>query len=254
MSLSVDQLRREVGEHRDKMARIRRSKAKQEAEYAEKQQELNALRTGIQQLETAEHREREIIEAFEAAIALLTERLPDTMTLAPAVDAVVEAPTDESEGLPSERETAAAVERQRAAQKWVMERAQELDMGTVTELWLERAEWVAQILRETDAPLRAYLIARQLQELLDVEVFNTAEKMVSTVLPILVRQGRVRPRDDGGAYPAWEAVPAEKASAGIGVDVYAYAGTTSRWKRAEELAPGAHVKVETNAVEHGKKR
>jgi hypothetical protein len=128
-------------------------------------------------------------------------------------------------------------------------------MSDISPTILERSNLIAQLLRESGA-MRQITIAEEIAPLM-AEVgeppikMGTAQAIVNDCLPVLYRCGRIRPVDiDQPRSTEWEATPSEIASAGLGVDIHDFAGTTTRWPGDSDKPPvGSHIHVDSSKFE-----
>lgn len=252
-NLSVDAIRREIGQARDRLAFLHRDQTKHQEMVEQLEAQLAANKTGLEGVIARIRHEERVIDALTTAASVLAEHMP-----APIPDIPAAAP---SEPKPVHERNAQGGNTPRCSprqqERRVFQRAEELDLTEVSDVVFERADWVAQLLVE-EGPMRQYQIAEHITQLLECKTI-TAQSIVSDCMPVLVRQGRVQVHEMGVGgserYAVWEAKPPEVASGGIGAPLDNYEGTTTRWPKDSQKPPvGSHITIETNPIEAGKNR
>jgi hypothetical protein len=251
MSLSVDAIRREIGERRDRLARLHRSADGYKHRIEEAERVLAEARTALESHQALIVHEDRAVEALQAAVAVLSERLPGPVPDVAELIAEPEPPSVASH--PHTGPRGGRPGRTVASPRWVIDRAEELDIDSVSPIIRERAEYVVMVLGERAEPMRQVEVAEVLAELMDCPRI-TAQGIVSDCMPYLFRQGRVRPVDPSAAMTPWELTPPERASGRLGVDVDNFSGKTTSWPVQSEQPKGQNVRIETQPFEGGKRR
>lgn len=265
MSLSVDAIRREMDEHRDKVVRLQQSEGNLRERIEQLEDHLARAQAELASTQGQIGHEKQVVEALQNAATLLAERLPGPLAApkiapapapAPEPGPKPESPQKPELGQKRHKLDPLTVDKRRperrrkptgpVTRRTIPEMAAELDLSGLSETVRVRAELVRDILAEY-GPQRNIAIAEHLTELLDCGL-TTARPIVSESLAVLLRQGRIRQHDASAhpRYAEWEVTPAERASGGLGTDLTNYEGTTTRWPRRGE---GGRIVIESSAFE-----
>jgi hypothetical protein len=260
VSLSTETLRREIGEARDRVARLNRTQDQWRTRLEELEAERVEGRDAIEQAQSGIKHWTEVIEALQRAVSVLAEQLPGAIA-APAP----KKPTSAREAADlvhyvagGERQESVEEADSRRACTYVLQRAEELDLTQLADEQFFRADLVALVLVE-NGPMRQYEIAEHVLDLIDeCSTSASARGMVSDILPVLVRQGRVKiafQEGDTERYARWAAQPAEVASSRLGTNIDNFAGKTTSWPEGGRApAVGSRIVVESGPFEQGRKR
>ncbi len=234
---SSDVIRQEIVDRRQQVAALQEREDKLSRLIGDLETKLGRAKHELALAQGQIKSEQGLITALQQALALLMESAdPQQMTVAEVMDEVIPERSRRKWDLPSAFE----IER----------RANELDLGTVSQTKYGHAEAVLRIVKEAEDPIGQ-------QELADLLAAQTGNQYIprrlSESLAILMADGRVECANFGSE--TWRLTPPERGSASLGSSMENFKGRTTSWPAGTAREPGTapHVVIEEGSYESGKR-
>lgn len=246
MSDAADALRGVLAERRERLALFQRDETASAAMIDQLETQLAAERRRRNLLVKHAQHEADGIAAIEAALTVLTERLP--VDDVPDVPAPTTQPAADVPSIP-----APPVDKRKPLAMRVMADAEVIDLGSLSQRTVARAEGVRAVLAAAQGePVSFEAIV---QAMLANEPSEAKARTATEVgLTILIADGRGRIHS--AANDTFKLTPPEYASANLGARLGDFKGRTTTWPKGNERTPpeGGRVTVEEGSYGSGKRR